>query len=75
MEPVSKLTTTIQKTLLRQRKASGHTQFIDIMACDIIYIAKTDPQFAIQCTVHLHVNETPNKHKIDTESHHLLTTK
>jgi hypothetical protein len=75
MESRSKLTTEIHKTLLRQRKASGDTQFINIMACDIIYITKTDPQFAVQCTVHLHVNEAPNKHKKDNQSHHFLITK
>jgi hypothetical protein len=51
------------------------TQFINITACDIIYIAKTDPQFAVQCTVHVHVNEASNKHKIDAESHCLFATK
>jgi hypothetical protein len=75
MKYLSTLTTTLQKTLLRQRKASRDTRFINIMACNIIYIAKADPQFAVRCTVHVHINEASNKHKIDTESHHLLATK
>lgn len=52
----------------------GHAMY-QYYALRHIYIAKTDPQFVVRCTVHVHVNGASNKHKIDTQSHHLLATK
>jgi hypothetical protein len=70
-ESLSKLTTTTQKVLRRQRKKSGDTQLYIHHPMGHTSISKAVPQFPVKC---MHVIEAPKNIKIDIESHLFLAT-